>query len=115
MLEFFVNGYNSSDPQTIARLGPIGAGTTFHTFGYEDTVVTIKGKVVGLTDADALKACKTTGTEYTLVSPIFPNTDYLMKDLKLTLTNVVCQTLRPDLDEDAPVFDFTMELYLDES
>lgn len=113
-VRIFVQGYNGSDKQLIARLNPINSGTILHIFGHDDKIIKIKALCVGLTDLNALRNLKSTGTAYTLESPVFPDTDYYLNDINHSLMATTCQSIRTDLPTDAPVFEIDMELYLDE-
>lgn len=110
----FVQQINDSDAQTIARLGPLGGGTILHTFGWDDEITKVSCKIVGLTDKAALKAMCRDDTFHTLGSPYGDWGSYKVKSASFELTNIICQTLRPDLSENSPVFDVELELYLDE-
>jgi len=113
-VRIIVQDYSSSDEQIIARLNPIGAGTVLHYFGSEDQIVNLKALVVGTGDFETLRAMKDDQAEYALQSPWFDNISYGLRSIKFNgmLTN--CQTLRPDLPTDAPVFELDLELYRDE-
>jgi len=113
-VRIIVQDFQSSDEQIIARHNPIGAGTVLHYFGSDDQIVNLNALVVGTGDYETLRAMKDDQAEYALQSPWFQNTNYVLKALKFKgmLTN--CQTLRPDLPIDAPVFELDIELYRDE-
>ena len=110
----FVQKLNDSDVQTIARLNPLGGGTTLHTFGYEDEITKVSGLFVGLTDRAALKATAKDDSFHTLATPYGDWGSFKVKTYSDNLTDSICQTLRTDLAEDAPVFEFELELYPDE-
>jgi hypothetical protein len=110
----FVQKLNDTDPQTIARLNPLGGGTTLHTFGYEDEITKVAGIFVGLTDRAALKAMAKDDTFHTLSTPYGDWGDFKVKDYSDNLTYSICQTLRIDLPDDSPVFEFELTLYPDE-
>lgn len=113
-IRLFVQKLNDSDVQIIARLNPFSGGTILHTFGYEDEITKINAKIVGLTDKAALKTMSKNDTFYTLSTPYGNWGDFKIKSISFELTNVICQTLRPDLPENSPVFDVDIELYRDE-
>ena len=110
----FVQQLNDSDVQTIARLNPLGGGTTLHTFGYEDEITKLKFYIVGLADKAALKAAAKDDTFHTLTTPYGTWGDYKIKQISFELVNLICQTLRPDLPENSPVFSCDCELYRNE-
>jgi hypothetical protein len=113
-VRIFVQGYQTSDEQIIARLNPINAGTVIQYFGSDDQILTLHALVVGSGDFESIRALKDTGTEYTLQSPYFANTNYSLKSLKGKVMQTICQTIRPDLPDTAPVFELDLELYRDE-
>lgn len=113
-VRIFVQKLNDSDPQTIARLGPVGGGTIIHIFGYEDEISKVNGIIVGLTDKAALKAMAKDAAYHTLETPYGTWGDYLVKSVSFELKSVICQKLRSDLPENSPVFDVELELYRDE-
>lgn len=113
-IRIFVQKLNDTNIQTIARLNPLGGGTTLHTFGYEDEITKVSGLFVGLTDRAALKATAKDDTFHTLSTPYGSWGSFKVKTYSDTLTNSICQTLRQDLPEDSPVFEFELELYPDE-
>lgn len=111
-VRIFVQKLNDSDVQIIARLQPLGGGTTLHTFGYEDRVTKLSGYIVGLTDKNALEAMSKDDSWHTLSTPYGDWGDYKVKSCTFELTNIICQTLRPDLAENSPVFESEFELYI---
>lgn len=115
-VRIFVQDINDSDIQTIARLNPLGGGTTLHTFGYDDEITKVRAYIVGFTDKAAIKAMTRDDAWHTLVSPWETDSweSYKVKSATFSLTNFNCQTLRPDLDEDSPVFSVDLELYMNE-
>jgi len=107
----FVIDLRDDKDQIIARLNPLAGGTTLHFFGYEDRVTKIGCYVVGLTDKNALEALAESGTAYELSTPYGSWGTYYLKHATFQLINAICQTLRPDLEDDAPVFKVDMDLY----
>jgi len=115
-VRIFVQDVQDDDVQIIARLNPLGGGTTLHTYGDEDEITKIQAYIVGFTDKTAIKDMTEDDAWHTITSPWASDTwgSYKVKSASFKLTNMICQTLRPDLDEDAPVFMVNMELYLNE-
>lgn len=111
-VRIFVTGIEDEHKQIIARLQPINAGTVKQIFGYETPVYRVNGLVVGETDHAALAGYKDDGTAYTLISPEGSLGSFLLANIKFTRVQCICQTLRPDLPSDSPVYSFTMELYV---
>lgn len=97
--------------QIIPRLQPLSGGTVLQTFGYEDDVRTLVGYVVGKDDKDALKSMSTGGTEQ-LISPEGSEGNFHIKQVVVNRVMCICQTLRPDLPEDSPVYSVEIQLYV---
>lgn len=101
----------SSDPQIIARLNPLGGGTVHQVFGYEDRIRRINCVVVGHNDMTALRALAKTGSAYTLRSYDGNEGSYLVNSVEYTRTPIWRQTVRRDLPDTSPVFRVALELY----
>lgn len=112
-IRIFVQENANEGQQIIPRLQPLNGGTVLQFFGYEDEVKSVNALVVGDTDKAALIALYKTGSSYTLISPMGNLGDYFVKKASFKQIPNVCQTLRPDLDEDAPMYIFDFELYPD--
>ncbi len=110
-IRIFVQESNADVSQILPRLQPLSGGTIIQIFGYDSRVQTLSAIVVGDTDRDALMALPTTGSTYTLVSPEGSMGTYLVKKVGYKRVPNVCQTMRPDLAEDSPVYNFNFELY----
>ena len=111
----FVQDFKDSGNQIIARLNPLAGGTTLHTFGWDDRIVSIRATVVGTVDIEAIFTMRTDGAEHTLTGGwLGVGVDFYVKNIDVKAINSICQTLRPDLDDDAPVFSVDIELYRDE-
>ena len=113
-IRIFVTKFGNDYTQIIARLQPLNNKTVYHTFGYESVISKLTCYVVGDTDNAAIKALTRTGSSYTLISDQGSYGNFLVKSATMERLNNLCQTLRPDLPEDAPVYTCDMELYLDE-
>lgn len=109
-IRIFVQDLREHTAQIIPRLQPLSGGTVLQTFGHEDDIRTVVGLVVGQADKDDLKDM-TTGGSVELVSPEGSEGSYEVKDVKVSRLMVICQTLRPDLPEDSPVYSVEIELY----
>lgn len=110
-IRIFVQESNAESGQIIPRLQPLSGGTVLQIFGYDSRVNTINGIVVGDTDRDALMNLTTTGSAYTLVSPEGSMGTYYVRKVAYKRIPNICQTMRPDLASDAPVYIFDLELY----
>lgn len=110
-VRIFVQDITGEGSQIIPRLQPVSGGTVLQFFGYENQVVSVRGMIVGNTDRDALRALKKTATAYTLVSPEGSLGTYYVKKVADKRLPIICQTFRPDLPEESPVYDVDLELY----
>lgn len=110
-IRIFVQENTADGSQIIPRLQPLSGGTVLQFFGYESYVRNINAYVVGDTDVAALLALRKTSTAYTLISPIGSLGDHYVKKVSFKQIPNICQTLRPDLAEDAPMYIVDMELY----
>lgn len=113
-IRIFIQNDDSDGSQIIARLQPIDYKTIYHTFGYESIIKKLKGYVVGGTDASGLLTLRTTGNAYTLSGYGTSLGNFYLHNISLKPIHTVCQTLRPDLDEDEIVYELDLELYYDE-
>lgn len=109
----YVNKFETSDPQIIARLQPLDTDTVYHVFGWEKEKLQVAGLVVTQTDMDALKALNKTGLSYTLSGPEGAVGTYMVKEVKSSRSdfNWIFLYDRPGLDCNAPQFDVSLELY----
>lgn len=111
-IRIFVQENTSDGSQIIPRLQPLDGPTILQFFGYESEVKAINAYVVGDTDKDALMALRKNGnTAYTLVSPMGTLGTYYVHKAAYKQVPNICQTLRPDLAEDSPMYIFDIELY----
>ena len=110
-IRIFVGESKEDAGQIVPRLQPLSGGTVLQVFGYESDVRTIGAIVVGDTDKNALKALRTTGSNYTLISPEGSLGSFIVKNVSVTRVQCICQTLRPDLDADSPVYQVEIQLY----
>lgn len=110
-IRIVVQEMNDADKQNISRLQPVVGGTVLQIFGYEDTVKSVAGYVVGDTDLEALRALKTTGLGYTLRGYGQSYDNMYLSSCKANRLNILSQTIRPDLDCASPVYYVELELY----
>jgi hypothetical protein len=113
-IRIFVQENTDEGSQIIPRLQPLDGGTVLQFFGYESIVKSINAYIVGDTDKNALEALYKTGNSYTLNSPMGNLGDYFVKKISPKQIPNTCQTLRPDLASDAPMYTVDIELYPDE-
>jgi hypothetical protein len=112
-IRIFVQENTSDASQIIPRLQPLNGGTILQFFGYEEQVRGINAIVVGNTDRAALMALYKTGNSYALVTPEGSGGSHFVHKISWKRIPNVCQTLRTDLPEDSPMYDFSIELYPD--
>lgn len=110
----FVGDHEESNGQIIPRLQPLSGGTTLQIFGYESRITKLAALIVGETDRDAIRDMAKSGAQHTLTFPDTSTTDYYVKSVTFKQKYNICQTIRPDLAEDASVFDAIIELYIED-
>ena len=110
-VRIFVDESKEEAGQIVPRLQPLAGGTVLQVFGYESDIRTITGLVVGDTDKDALKTLRTTGATHTLLSPEGSLGAFTVKNVGVNRLMSICQTIRPDLSETAPVYKVEIQLY----
>lgn len=106
----FVQEHEESDSQIMPRLQPLAGGTVIQLFGYESKIVKVMAIIVGETDRNALRAMAKSGSTHTLTFPDTSTSDFYVKSVGFKQIYNICQTLRPDLAEDASVFNVSLEL-----
>ena len=110
-IRIFAQNLKEETGQILPRLQPLSGGTVIQQFGHESDVRTLSCLVVGKTDKDAIKAF-TQGTNVELVGPLGSEGNYEVKQVIVNWArNITCQTLRPDLADDSPVYDVEVQLY----
>jgi len=110
-IRIFVSESKEDAGQIVPRLQPLSGGTVLQVFGYDSDVRTLGAIVVGDTDKDALKALRTTGSSYSLMSPEGSLGSFIVKNVSISRIHSICQTIRVDLPSDAPVYQADIQLY----
>jgi hypothetical protein len=105
----YVQEIHMKKGQVIARLQPLNSTTVLQVFGEENPIRKLKVKIAGVTDRDAIEAL-VDGDDVTLTGP-YDSGDYKIKDFSSVQTPIYYQSVRPDLDDDAPIYDCEIELY----
>ncbi|MHA1950302.1 MAG: hypothetical protein ACW987_10540 [Candidatus Thorarchaeota archaeon] len=100
-VRIFVQETAKTWDQISAELNPLAGGSIVHNFGYSEEKRNVNAYVIGETD------------EAALLSGPYGASSYLVKNVVSTQVPVSCQSLRPDLDDDAPVFLIDFELWAD--
>lgn len=110
-IRIFVTDKEHQAPQkTIAVLQPLNGGSIYHTFGYKKAVYSLKGKIVGDTDRQAIETLSQNGSTVTLSGYGRNFGNFLISSAKFSEDRTICQTLRPDLDPTSPVYSLDLEL-----
>lgn len=113
-IRIFVQDIQDSDGQLIASLNPLDSGTIYQVFGYEDLTSKVSAYIVGDVDKAALIAYSKTGLTYVLSGPEGALGSYYVSKVGFKRLMGTCQTIRQDLDTDAPVYMVDLELLKDE-
>lgn len=114
-IQIFTQDFDEGTKNIIARIQPLSGGTVLHKFGYESTVYSINAVVVGSTDKDGLLGLAQTNTAYNLVTPYTTISGVYVSAVKAKQRlGIISQTIRNDLDCDAPVFDVSIEVYIED-
>lgn len=114
-IRIFVQKFPVQNANIMARLQPLEGGTVLHKFGYESTVYSLGGIIVGTEDEAALRAMAKTHTTYTLVTPYATIADVSVVSVKTNQQlGVLAQNMRTDLACDAPVYDIDIELNIED-
>lgn len=115
LTRIFVQRFDTTNTQIVARLQPLQGLTIHHIFGAESEVISLECYVVGHVDRNAIKAKVRDGNTHTLTGAYgISISGLIVKSMKDSLTNFICQTLRPDLPENSPVYHVSLELYRNE-
>lgn len=109
-IRIFVQEQSLDNSQIIARLQPIAGGTQLQIFGHESTILRLKGLIIGDTDKYSLQNTTKDGASHPLVTPAGAGGNWYTRNLRITRTPAIYQTLRTDLDCTAPVYEFEIEL-----
>jgi len=110
-IRIFVDESKEGVGQILPRLQPLSGGTVVQVFGYESPIRNLGCWVVGDVDLSAIKDLVTTGVAYELVSPEGSLGDFYVKTVGISRVHCICQSLRTDLEEDAPLYRVEVELY----
>lgn len=107
----FVQKISGGVKNIIAKLQPLAAGTVYQNFGYETNAKKLVGIIVGDTDLQQLQSLTTSGGDsFELTSPEGSLGYFYVETVSEDREPVINQTMRPDLDCDAPVY--TVEITL---
>lgn len=111
----FVQKFDTTNTQIVARLQPLSGLSVHQIFGAESEIINVDALVVGNVDRNTLKSKVRDGNTHVLTGAYnITISGLIVKSMKDTLTKAICQTLRPDLPENSPVYSVSLELYRDE-
>lgn len=118
-IRIFIEDMPERTGEVIARLQPLSGGTIHQSFGWESSIISFRGYIVGETDYAALKASAKDGDTHTLLYSGITTRgvsmgDFYLHNVVISRTKAVWQSLRTDLECDAPVYSVEGELYQDE-
>ena len=109
----FVQQFRDDVGQIIPRLQPLNGGSVHQVFGYETSIVGVDALVVGQDDFNHLKTLTMSGVAFSLESYDGVIGNFLVKKVTGNRLPTVYQTIRQDLDCEAPLFDVSLELFLE--
>lgn len=113
-IQIFTQDFDESTKNIIARIQPLSGGTVLHKFGYESEVYQINAVVIGSSDKNSLLALAQTNTAYNLVTPFTTYSGVYVASAKAKQRlGIISQTVRQDLACDSPVFDVSLEIYVE--
>lgn len=117
----FVQDLTVDGKSIIAKLNPLQGGSVYHYWGYEDENINLKCYVVGWTDRDDIKDMQRDGDTHILWGSGLDQTqwnvsmDVYLESVTWEAIPLICQTLRPDLDDDAQTWMADIKLFWDEA
>lgn len=110
-IRIFTQKLSSGVSAIIAKLQPLAAGTVYQSFGYETNKVKLVVLVVGDDDLNSIKSLTESGNyAYELIGPEGSMGEFYVSSVSAERERVISQTLRPDLDCEAPVYTVDIEL-----
>lgn len=109
-IRIYVIDEDEASKQEIARLQPLTSGTIHHVFGWDDPIIKVNAKVVGLTNVNAIKQLRATGTTVTLSGDVEDRTVFV-NSISIKRDRSVIQTIDETQDCYTPVYTVDLELY----
>jgi hypothetical protein len=106
----FVQEHKRNGTQIIPRIQPLTGGTVHQYFGYESPILNFSALIVGEADRTDIESMYYDHSAHTLSGP-YGIVDYYVHSQSISLEDASYQTIRPDLDCEAPVYTVAMELY----
>lgn len=100
--------------QILPRLQPLSGGTIIQAFGYESTVRNIAGLVVGEANKNAIKAFGQDETPVNFVTWEGLTHTGIVRKFQAKRTSIVCQTIDTSQSTEAPVYDVSLEFYIED-
>lgn len=112
-VRIYVTDYQEQGKAIIARLQPVVSRTVLHNFGYESKIYQLTGKVVGLTNVNAITAMADAATSVGLLTAENTTISGWISSVSMTRDPFVWQSLDTSQDCATPVFTVTFEMYVD--
>lgn len=115
-IRIYAQSKQGKESQIISRLNPLDSATVLHRFGRNSEILSLKALVVTSDDLNSLRDLVDAGTSAVLSGPEGTLDSYFLNSIQYERTMTVNSKWadRPALDCDVPVYNVTLELYLDE-
>lgn len=114
-VRIYVQESEKSRSQILPRLQPLSGGTVIQSFGYESPIRSVSALIVGDTNEATLDGfSKDSGTAHEFVSPEGSLGNWILKSYKASRTKSTCQSIDTLQSDDAPVYDISLELQLED-
>jgi hypothetical protein len=113
-VRIYVQESQEETGQILPRLQPLSGGTIIQAFGYESTVRNIQGLVVGESNKNSIKAFAQDETPVNFVTWEGLTHTGIVRKFNARRTNIVCQTIDITQDEETPVYDVSLEFYIED-
>lgn len=113
-VRIYVQEDTEESGQILPRLQPVSGGTIIQAFGYESTTKNIAGLVVGETYKNTIKAFSQDETPVNFVTWEGITHTGIVRKFNAKRTSIVCQTIDIAQPTTAPVYDVSMEFYIED-
>ena len=110
-IRVYVSGFATANKNIIAKLQPLEGETIVQYFGYEMETARISGKVIGDSDAEAVRALAKSGDLITLSLSGVAASGYV-ETTSVTRDPAICQTVTATRTD--PVYNVEIELSIPE-
>lgn len=110
-LRIYVSDDAGNTNQIIPRLQPVEGATVLQLYGHESEIRQIKGLMVGYDKFTHIKTLVASGVSFLLETP-YESGWYYPKKIAVSQIASICQTLEPELGDDAPLYNVELELFV---